>query len=152
MKTKMIEGSDERVWEVSRSVEWSRPAIGDDFEHDVDGGRGAAVLIISSLITFWVILFVWSPAQLRVPGILIVLGVLILAFLFPIRWWLRRQWTIVAETNGSDVKGNVKGSPEMWSGLVRGSAKAREEQRVVERMLRTQGTPAHADSPLQPVN
>ena len=147
MKSKMIEGSDERVWEVSRSVEWSRPAIGDDFEHDVDGGRGAAVLIISSLITFWVILVIWSPAHLRIPWVLWVLGVAIVIFLVPIRWWLRRQWTLVAET-----KGNEKGPPEMWSGLVRGSAKAREEQRVVERMLRTQGTPAHADSPLQPVN
>ena len=42
--------------------------------------------------------------------------------------------------------------PEKWTGLVRGGAKAKEELRIVVRRLRTQGTPAHADSPLQPVN
>ena len=36
--------------------------------------------------------------------------------------------------------------------MVRGGAKAKEELRIVVRRLRTQGTPGHADSPLQPVN
>ena len=77
------------------------------------------------------------------------LFVLVVAVFFPIRWWLRRPWTLVAETVGSydpDLP------PEKWTGLVRGGAKAKEELRIVVRRLRTQGTPAHADSPLQPVN
>ena len=61
MRVKTVIGVDGRTWQVRRNVEWSRPATGDDFEHDVDGGRGAAVLILSALFVFWVILFVWSP-------------------------------------------------------------------------------------------
>ena len=55
------------MWSVRRSVAWSLPATGDDFEHDVDGGRGAAVLILSSLFLFWVIIIVWSPSGVHVP-------------------------------------------------------------------------------------
>ena len=148
MRVKTVIGVDGRTWQVRRNVEWSRPATGDDFEHDVDGGRGAAVLILSALGVFWVILFVWSPSYLHVP-IFLWLVVLLLVIFFPIRWWLRRQWTLVAETAGSY-------SPDLpaekWTGLVRGGARAREELKIVVRRLRTQGTPAHADSPLQPVN
>jgi hypothetical protein len=148
MRAKTVNGVDGRTWQLRRNVEWSRPATGDDFEHDVDGGRGAAVLILSALFVFWVILFVWSPPYLHVPRYLWIGTLLILVF-FPIRWWLRRPWTLVAETAGSyepDLPA------EKWTGLVRGGAKAREELRIVERRLRTQGTPAHGDSPLQPVN
>ena len=58
-----VAGVDGRTWSVRRSVAWSLPATGDDFEHDVDGGRGAAVLILSSLFLFWVIIIVWSPSR-----------------------------------------------------------------------------------------
>jgi hypothetical protein len=148
MRAKTVIGVDGRTWQVRRNVEWSRPATGDDFEHDVDGGRGAAVLVLSALFVFWVILFVWSPINLHVPAYLW-LFVLLVAVFFPIRWWMRRQWTLVAETVGSydpDLPA------EKWTGLIRGGARAKEELRIVTRRLRTQGTPAHADSPLQPVN
>ena len=148
MRAKTVNGVDGRTWQVRRNVEWSYPATGDDFEHDVDGGRAAVVLILSALFVFWVIMIVWSPVYRHVPD-WIWLFVLVVAIFFPIRWWLRRPWTLVAETVGSydpDLP------PEKWTGLVRGGAKAKEELRIVVRRLRTQGTPAHADSPLQPVN
>lgn len=148
MRVKTVPGADGRSWQVRRNIEWSRPAIGDDFEHDIDAGRGAAVLILSSLVVFWVILIVWSPSYLHVPGFMWLLGMAALLF-FPVRWWLRRPWTLVAETAGSydpDLPA------EKWTGLVRGGTKAKEELRIVTRRLRTQGTPAHADSPLQPMN
>jgi hypothetical protein len=146
MRAKTVIDLDGRTWQVHRTVEWSRPAIGDDFEHDVDGGRGAATLILASLIFFWVILILWSPSRIHIPDLLWVLGVLVLSF-FPIRWWLRRPWTLVAETPGDYDR-----PAEKWTGRVRGGSKAKEELRIVTRRLRTQGTPAHADSPLQPVN
>ena len=59
---KTVIGVDGRTWSVRRNIEWSPPATGDDFEHDVDGGRGAALLILSALFVFWLILIVWSPA------------------------------------------------------------------------------------------
>jgi hypothetical protein len=146
MATKTVVGVDGRVWTVRRNIEWSLPATGDDFEHDVDGGRGAAVLILSALFVFWLIIIVWAPQAVHIPWYLWVLGALIVLF-FPVRWFLRRPWTIVAETAGSyDLPA------ERWTGMVRGGAKAKEEVRILIRRIRTQGTPGHADSPLQPVN
>jgi hypothetical protein len=146
MARRTVNGVDGRTWSVRRNIEWSLPATGDDFEHDVDGGRGAAFLILSSLFVFWLILVVWAPAQVHIPWWLWVLAVAIALF-FPVRWLLRRPWTIVAETTGSyDLPA------ERWTGMVRGGSKAKEELRIVIRRLRSQGTPGHADSPLQPVN
>ena len=146
--TKTVVGVDGRSWSVRRNIEWSLPATGDDFEHDVDGGRGAAVLVLSALFVFWVILVVWSPKLVHIPWYLWAVAIVIVLF-FPFRWWLRRPWTVVAETAGSLNKDHPA---ERWTGHVRGSAKAREEIRIVTRRLRSQGTPGHADSPLQPVN
>jgi hypothetical protein len=146
MWKKTVIGVDGREWSVRRNIEWSVPATGDDFEHDVDGGRGAAVLILSALFVFWLLVIVWAPAQVHVPWFFWLAAAVIVGF-FPVRWWLRRPWTVVAETAGSyDLPA------ELWTGLVRGGAKSREELRIVMRRLRTQGTPGHADSPLQPVN
>jgi len=146
--TKTVVGVDGRSWSVRRNIEWSLPATGDDFEHDVDGGRGAAVLVLSALFVFWVILVVWSPGMVHIPWYLWAVAIVIVLF-FPLRWWLRRPWTVVAETAGSLNKDHPA---ERWTGLVRGGSKAREELRIVTRRLRSQGTPGHADSPLQPVN
>lgn len=148
MGSKTVIGVDSREWSVRRNIEWSMPATGDDFEHDVDGGRGATVLILSALFVFWLIVIVWTPAQVHVPWFLWLLALGIVAF-FPVRWYLRRPWTVVAETAGS-YSNDLPA--ERWTGLVRGGSKANEELRIVVRRLRTQGTPGHADSPLQPVN
>jgi hypothetical protein len=146
MASRTVVGVDGRTWSVRRNIEWSLPATGDDFEHDVDGGRGATVFVLSALFVFWVILVVWAPPYVHIPGYLWVIALLVVLF-FPVRWWLRRPWTIVAETAGSyDLPA------ERWTGMVRGGSKAKEELRIVVRRLRTQGTPGHADSPLQPVN
>ncbi len=150
MRTKTVAGADGRTWSVRRNIEWTLPATGDDFEHDVDGGRGAAVLILSALFLFWVVLFVWSPVEVHVPWFYWLIAAAIVLF-FPIRWYLRRPWTVVAETAGAYHPEN-KTPAERWTGLVRGGSKSREELRIVVRRLRTQGTPGHADSPLQPVN
>jgi hypothetical protein len=146
MVTKTVAGVDGRMWSVRRNIEWSLPATGEDFEHDVDGGRGAAVLILSALFVFWLIIFVWKPAGVHIPWFLWAVGLIVVLF-FPVRWILRRPWTVVAETEGAyDLPA------ERWTGMIRGVSKAREEIRIIVRRIRTQGTPGHADSPLQPVN
>jgi hypothetical protein len=146
MGTRTVAGADGRTWSVRRNIEWTTPAMGDDFEHDVDGGRGAAVLILSALFLFWVVLVLWAPSTVHIPWWMALLALVAVLF-FPIRWYLRRPWTIVAETDGGyDLPA------EHWSGMVRGGTKAREEMRVVIRSLRTRATPGYADSPLQPVN
>jgi hypothetical protein len=146
--TKTVLGVDGRSWSVRRSIEWSLPATGDEFEHDVDGGRGTAVLVLSVLFLFWVILVVWSPRLVHIPWYLWALAAVVVLF-FPVRWLLRRPWTVVAETAGSLNKDHPA---ERWTGHVRGTVQSREEIRIITRRLRTQGTPSHADSPLQLVN
>lgn len=146
MKKKTVHAADNRTWTVSRKLEWSTPALGDDFEHDIDGGRGAVFMVLSSLLLFWTLLLVWKPDGVHVPWYLWVVAAAVLLF-FPTRWYLRRPWTIVAETEGGyDLPA------EHWSGIVRGRTRAREEMRVVIRSLRTRATPGYADSPLHPVN
>lgn len=148
MASKTVAGADGRSWSVRSNIEWSTPAVGDDFEHDVDGGRGAAVMILSALFLFWVVLIVWTPSHVHIPLYLWFVAAAVVLF-FPVRWYLRRPWTIVAETEGTYEDGLPA---EHWSGMVRGRARAKEEMRVVARSLRTRATPGHADSPLQPVN
>jgi hypothetical protein len=145
-KSKTVTGSDGRTWVVKRRWEWSMPAIGEDFEHDVDGGRAAAVVILSTLFLFFVALFVWMPGDVHVPWWVLLAGLFIFGF-FPFRWMMRRPWTLVAQTPGGyDL------DPEHWAGKVRGVGKAREEAKVVIRMSRTRNTPGYPDSPMQPIS
>ncbi len=144
--SKTVIGADGREWVVSREMEWSLPAVGDDFEHDLDGGRTAAVLVLSALLFFIVVLVVWTPDQVHIPWWLIVIFLAAVAF-FPIRWVLRRPWTLVAKTPGGyDLPA------EHWVGTVRGVSKARDETKVITRSLRTRSTPDYIDGPLQPVS
>jgi uncharacterized protein (DUF983 family) len=73
-KSKTVTGSDGRTWTVRRRMEWSMPATGEEFEHDVDGGRAAAVLILSTLGMFYVALFSWMPADVHVPWWVVLAG------------------------------------------------------------------------------
>ena len=146
MGARTVAGADGRTWSVRRNIEWRPPATGDEFEHDVDGGRGAVLLILSALVLFWLVLLLWVPTQVHVPWYLWLIGLCVVLF-FPIRWVLHRPWTLVAETPGGyDLPA------EHWSGLGRGRGRAKEEMRVLVRNLRTRATPGHADSPLHPVN
>jgi hypothetical protein len=148
MGARTVAGADGRTWSVRRNIEWRTPATGDEFEHDVDGGRGAVFLILSALVLFWVALVgvLYLPSLAHIPWYLWLVAFVIAAF-FPVRWVLRRPWTLVAETSGGyDLPA------EHWTGMVRGRGRAQEEMRVVVRSLRTRATPGHADSPLHPVN
>lgn len=135
-----------REWSLRRNIEWSTPMTEDDqFEHDVDGGGGAVVLILGALVLYWVVFFVWFPA-IHFPWFYWLAVAIIIGF-FPARWILRRPWTLVAETVGGYDE-----PAEKWSGHVRGWTRSSEELRIIKRRLETQGTPGHADSPLQPIN
>ena len=61
MRARTVAGADGRTWSVRRNIEWKTPATGAEFEHDVDGGRGAVLLILSALFLFWVVLILWTP-------------------------------------------------------------------------------------------
>ena len=150
MGARTVAGADGRTWAVRRNIEWHPPATGAEFEHDVDGGRGAVLLILSSLVLFWVVtVFVlWASSQAHVPVYLGLLGLAVVLF-FPVRWILHRPWTLVAETSGGY---DEERGPEHWVGMVRGRSRAKDETRVLVRNLRTRATPGHADSPMRRVS
>ncbi len=156
-KTKTVHSADGREWTVSRKLEWSVPPVQEDFEHDLDGGRPAAFLVLSIVLVIWVVLFVWSPEQVYAPWWVWLAGLVVIGF-FPVRWVLRRPWTLVAETSGDyrtmgeDAADAARPSGEHWVGTVRGVVKAREEVQVITRSLRTRSTPSYTDGPLQPVS
>ena len=140
-----IGGADGRTWVIRREIERDVPATGDEFEHDVDGGRGAAILILSGLGLFWLALLSWWGTKVHLPWYLAIPVAIVVLFLF-VRWRSKRPWTLVAETTGNDLDG-----PERWVGMVRGRARARDEVRILVRNLQTRATPGYADSPLRPM-
>lgn len=149
-RIRIVRAADGRQWMVRQQLEWIDPATGEDFEHDMEGGRLAAIGIVSLVGLLWVALFAWwftGSQGVVVPWWvwLVLLGV---ALFFPVRWVLRRPRTLVAETPG----GSDGSAPERWVGWVRGTNAAREEVNQTVRSLETRATPAYADSPLQPVS
>lgn len=137
--------ADGRTWWVRRRIEWRGIRLYEEFEHDIEGGRGAAVLAATAVVAAWVALAVWMPDGVHVPWWLWLDAVLAVAVV-AVRWFLHRSVTIVAETPESD------GLPsEHWMGFVHGYRAGREEFAIAVRSLRTRATPGHADSPLQPI-
>ena len=147
-RVKIVRAVDGRQWMVRKKLEWVDPSTEEDFEHDMEGGRFAAIGILSLIGLLWVALIAWAVTfhdTVSVPWWVRVVLVSIAAF-FPLRWVLRRPRTLLAETAG----GTDGSGPERWVGWVRGTTNAREEMERTVRNLRDRGTPAYADSPLQP--
>ena len=147
-RSKLVRAVDGRQWIVRKKLEWVDPSTEDDFEHDMEGGRVAAIGILSLMGLLWVALIAWwltSRGSVTVPWQVIIVLVLLAGF-FPMRWVLRRPRTLLAETAGG-ADGSL---PERWVGWVRGTQNARDEMDRTVRNLRDRGTPAYADSPLQP--
>jgi uncharacterized protein (DUF983 family) len=141
--TRLVRGADGRMWTVRAGMEWRHPVTSDDFEHDVSGGHTPGFLM-SALVGMLVIVFVvWTPAQVIVPPWLL-LALLILVLFFPVRWLLRRPWTVVAETPG-DLEDHPA---ERWVGVVRGVFAVRQEVSQVARNIEVYSMP-DAEGPLQ---
>jgi hypothetical protein len=144
--TRLVRGADGRMWTVRGRMSWANMDGADDFEHDVAGGHGPGIGMIAILVILTVVLLVWRPTGVVVPGWLILALVLLFLF-FPARWALRRPWTIVAETPG-DLDEHP---PERWVGTVRGVFNVRQETSKVARNIEVYSLP-NVDGPLQPVD
>ena len=150
MSEKTVEGVDGRMWLVNIKIMWSDRSEG--FEHEKEGGRKAVIGIIVVLGLLWFALIAW---KFQVPAVstpwwvwLIMLGI---AVFFPIRWALRRPRRLVVEGGQWPEDGDGGGgASETWSGEVRGRTEARAEFKQAIRTLQKRGTPARANSPLQP--
>jgi hypothetical protein len=142
---RVVRGSDGRMWNVRSNLEWSNPLALDEFEHDVNGGSRPGIMMGSVLLFLAVVLVVWTPSEVVVPGAVILLLVLGALF-FPARWLLRRPWTVVAETPGDQDDQ----PPERWVGVVRGVMTARQEVARAARNIEDYAEP-DMNGQLQPV-
>nr|WP_245560105.1 DUF983 domain-containing protein [Actinopolyspora halophila] len=117
----------------------------DEWEHDVSGGRSPGVVMSSVVLVLVVAFLIWTPSEVLIPGWL-VLALLLLVLFFPLRWLLRRPWSIIAETPGD----TEEHPPERWVGVVRGTLTARQEGARVARNIEVYAEP-DMNGPLQPV-
>lgn len=147
-RAKDITGIKGRTWTVSRELMREMPAgvgIDADFEHDVDGGRAADMLILSTLGLLVIILVVWRPGGVYLPWWLW-LPVIAVVLFFGVRWLLRLPWKLMAHTDGDYAS---ETSAETWVGAVRGVNKAREEVNMITKQIRKYDRPNHANGVLK---
>lgn len=143
---RLVEGADGREWTLRSQLEWRKPATIEDFEHDVRGGYMPGVIMLTVLVLFVVVLLIWMPEGVVVPGWFVLLLTLVFLF-FPLRWVLRRPWTVVAETPG-DPKLDLPA--ERWVGTVNGMFLVRTEATRVRKSIERHGEPDF-DGLLRPV-
>lgn len=143
---RLVRGSDGRDWIVRGQMEWRRPATADDFEHDVAASYAPGIAMAIVALVLAAVLLVWMPEDVRVPA-WIPLALLLVALFFPLRWVLRRPWTIVAETEG-DITGDRPS--ERWVGTVRGILSVRGEINKVAKSIHRYDLPDF-EGPLHPV-
>ena len=143
---RLVRGEDGRDWVVRAQMEWRARATADDFEHDVAGsyGPGIAMIVVTALLA--VILVVWTPDQVNIPA-WVLLALLLVVLFFPLRWILRRPWTVVAETEG-DVTGDRPS--ERWVGTIRGMFTVQGEVKKISKTIQRHSLPDF-DGPLHPV-
>ncbi|MEU6132578.1 DUF1656 domain-containing protein [Saccharopolyspora sp. NPDC047091] len=133
---RVVRGSDGRLWNVRSSLEWSNPIAGDDFEHDVNGGAGPAILMFGVLAVLILTFILWTPEGVYVPIWVILLLVAAVLF-FPVRWLMHRPWTIIAETPGDEDEHQ----PERWVGVQRGFFNTRQETAKIARQIELYAEP-----------
>lgn len=96
---RVVTGADGREWSVRSQMEWRPPVTAEDFEHDVSGGARPGYVMLGILAVLVAALVIWMPEGVYVPGWFLLALALVMLF-FPLRWALRRPWTVVAETDG----------------------------------------------------
>lgn len=148
-KVRVVQGADGRTWTVHSRFEWADPVTEEQFEHDVSGGRVGAMIMVVVLFVLLIAFVIFTPSTVVFPGWLALAFVLLVMF-FPMRWLVRRPWTLIAETPGVPA---AEKPAERWVGSVRGYFNARHETARVRRHLRSYAVPDRdGDGPLQPVN
>ncbi|HKR49311.1 MAG TPA: DUF983 domain-containing protein [Pseudonocardiaceae bacterium] len=132
---RIVQGPDDRVWEVHSRINWSQPATEDEFEHDMAAGYVSGIAMLVVIVALILFVVFWTPSGVFVPSWLVLLFLLLLMVL-PMQWAMRRPWTIVARTAET-----VATSGEHWEGTTHGVREARYETRQVVRNLKQRSNP-----------
>ena len=143
--TRLVQGADGRMWTVRGRMSWSSPATSSNFELDVAAGYTPGFVLMGLLGALALVLVIWTPDRVIFPFWLLLILFLLLSF-FPVRWALRRPWTLVAETPG-DLGEHPA---ERWVGTVRGVMKVRGVMAKMVKQIESHSLP-DMDGPLQPV-
>ncbi|MGH3823659.1 MAG: DUF983 domain-containing protein [Pseudonocardiaceae bacterium] len=139
---RMVRAADRRTWMVRSRISWTKPAMADQFEHDMAGGYVSAVAMLGVLVVLILFVMFWTPTDVVIPawfGLLLLLVLL----LIPVLWALQRPWVITAYTTES---AGTEG--EYWEGVVRGMVPAREETIRIADDLIEKGVPDEPSGPL----
>jgi hypothetical protein len=136
MAQRVRSNPDGRLWEVQRRISWTRPAMADQFEHDLAAGYVSGVAMLGILAVLILFVVFWTPTDVVIPPWFVLLLLLVL-LLMPVLWALQRPWVITAATDG-----------EYWEGVVRGMAAARDEMYRIVDDLQNKGYPNEPHGPL----
>ncbi|MDQ3762504.1 MAG: DUF983 domain-containing protein [Actinomycetota bacterium] len=132
---RLVRAKDGRTWTVRSRISWNRPAMAEQFEHDMAAGYVSGIAMVGVVVVLTLFVVFWTPAEVVIPA-WFVLSILLLLLLLPMGWALQRPWVITADT--AEPMGS---EGEHWEGVVRGAISAREEVDRVEDELRLKATP-----------
>lgn len=138
-----VRAHDGRNWRVRSEINWSKPVLDQEFEHDVAASRAAGIVMLALVILMVIMVGFFAPAEVVFP-MWLKLALFALLLVLPVHWALSRPWTIVAETHEP-----LDSSGEHWVGTVRGIRAARYEASRAVRHLEEHSTPNDDRGPLQ---
>lgn len=139
---RVVRAADRRTWTVRSRISWTRPAMADQFEHDMAAGYVSGVAMLGVLVVLILFVVFWTPTDVVIPSWFGLLLLLIL-LLIPVLWALQRPWIITAHT--ADPAGS---DGEYWEGIVKGMVPAREETVRIADDLIESGVPDEPSGPL----
>jgi hypothetical protein len=133
---RVVQDKNRRIWTVRSRISWTRPAMADQFEHDMAAGYVSGVAMLGVLVVLILFVVLWTPNEVVRPawfGLLM----LLLLLLIPVLWAMQRPWVISAHTPPD----SVGREGEYWEGVVRGMFPAREETLRIADDLAEKGIP-----------
>ncbi|HET9253949.1 MAG TPA: DUF983 domain-containing protein [Pseudonocardiaceae bacterium] len=140
---RVVRAADRRSWTIRSRISWTKPALADQFEHDMAGGYVSGIALLGVLVVMVLFVVVWKPGNVVIPSWFSLLFLLVL-LLIPLVWAMQRPWIITASTPQSGGR-----DEEYWEGIVRGMVPAREEAYHIAEDLASKGVPDDVRGPLQ---
>lgn len=143
---RLVRGNDGREWVIRAHMEWRQPATADDFEYDAAANYTPGIVMAGVALALAGALLLSMPDRLVIPDF-VPYGLLLVALFFPLRWVLRRPWTVVAETDGDPAGDHPS---ERWVGTVSGVSNINGEVKRVAKSIARHDLPDF-EGPLHPV-